>query len=79
MTLLTAQQMTNQALRALENSLSKAYTEANKPIYQKRCVYGKFRIYKQEWIEGLFCKTCIAKGLTAAEAEGMMKLLKEEE
>jgi hypothetical protein len=71
--------MTNEVLRAFTDSLNKAHLEANKPIYQKKCIYGKYRISKTGWVDGALVTTWIAKGLTAAQAEGMMKLLKEEE
>ena len=67
--ILTVQQITNQALRVLEKDLLRA----NKPEYKMKARYGKYAIYKKH--HGV--STTLAKGLSKEAATGMMKLLED--
>lgn len=71
MSILTIQQITNQSLRVLEKELFNLH----KPEYKMKCVYGKYAIYKKH--HGV--SSTLAKGLSKEAAEGMMKLLKEDD
>jgi len=67
MSLLTIQQITNQALSVLENSFQGQY----RVRYVMKPLYGKYIIFKHVGSQS----TTVAKGLDKTTAEGMMKLL----
>jgi len=71
MSILTIQQITNEALRLLE----KAHIDYHKPTYYIRPSYGKYTVFKREHIDNAWVTTPLAR-VDKTTAEGMMKLLK---
>jgi hypothetical protein len=55
-------------------------TEYNKRTgteYIMRSSYGKYTVYRWDFVNGIRTSSTLAKGLSKEEATGMMKLLKE--
>lgn len=73
-------QLVKELLPALNVLFDKEYGRYMRPQYKTVFRYGKYRIYKTEMGEGGDVKsTLLAKGLSKEAAEGMMKLLKEDD
>lgn len=69
-------ELLKELLPGLEKLFGMEYTNYMKPQYSMRCVYGKWRIYKVENLGiGRTRSTTLVKGLDKETAEGMMKLL----
>lgn len=71
MSLLTIQQITNEALRVLEKEFGEEY----KTTYYVKPSYGKYTVFKREYIGKTWHVTKLAR-VDKTTAEGMMKLLK---
>jgi hypothetical protein len=76
--LLTVQQITNEALRVLTTQLSKNYPDTDKTTYTMRFSYGKYNVYKNEYDLNLdrINTTRLAHRVSKETAQGMLKLLK---
>jgi hypothetical protein len=76
---LTAQQITKQGQKLLDDAFDKVYANTYQTRYHLKYNYGKYKIYKSEYSENLQRRTTItlASGLDRLTAQGMMKLLEE--
>lgn len=73
------EQLLKQLMPALNTLFGKEYAEYHKPRYKVKFLYGKYAIFKTERNQDGTVTTTLAKGLSRLEAEGMMKLLKEDD
>jgi hypothetical protein len=64
-------------LPTLEKMFGDEYSKLNCTQYHVRCRYGKYSIYKWDYVNGNRTSSTLAKGLDRDTAVGMMKLLKE--
>ncbi len=72
-------QLVKELLPALDSLFGKEYARYMRPQYKVKFLYGKYAIYKTERNKDGAITTTLAKGLSRLEADGMMKLLKEDE
>jgi hypothetical protein len=77
MTVVSRAQLLKELLPGLEKLFGTAYEKYMAPEYIKRCMYGKYSIYRWDYTTDGRKSTTLAKGLDKETAEGMMKLLKE--
>ena len=71
--ILSISAITNEALRVLSEEMFGAY----KPSYEIRSSYGKYKVIKY-YGKDYSGAIAIARGLTKEQAEGYLKLLKED-
>jgi hypothetical protein len=70
--------MLKELLPGLEKLFGAEYAKAKDGIeYHMRSRYGKYSIYKWEYVNGNRTSSTLAKGVDRDLAVGMMKLLKE--
>ena len=74
---ISRQQVVNQLLPALNKLFGQTYAELNRTEYHMRARYGKYSVYRWDFVQGIRTSTTLAKGLDLETATGMMKLLKE--
>jgi hypothetical protein len=71
-------QILKELLPGLEKLFGAQYAETkNGTEYHMRSRYGKYSIYKWEYVNGNRTSSTLVKGVNRDEAIGMMKLLKE--
>ena len=73
-------QLVKELIPALDALFDESYRKYMRPQYKTVFRYGKYSIYKTEMGEGGdVVTTTLAKGLSKKAADGMMKLLKEDD
>ena len=75
--IISRQQVVNELLPALEKMFGDSYAQLNRTEYRMKASYGKYSIYRWDYVGGNRASTTLAQGLDKETAEGMMKLLKE--
>jgi hypothetical protein len=74
---ISRQQLVDQLLPALDKLFGDEYAKRIGIEYHVRSRYGKYSIYKWEFVDGKRTSSTLAKHLSREEATGMMKLLKD--
>jgi hypothetical protein len=77
MTAISRADLLKELLPGLNKLFGVAYAERNRIEYRMKSNYGKYSIYKWNYVNDKRTSTTLAKGLCKEEATGMMKLLKE--
>jgi hypothetical protein len=71
-------QILNELLPGLEKLFGAEYAKTKDGTeYHMRSRYGKYSIYRWDYVDGNRTSSTLAKGVDRDEAIGMMKLLKE--
>jgi hypothetical protein len=77
MTAISRADLLKELLPGLNKLFGVAYAERNRIEYRMKSNYGKYSIYKWNYVNDKRTSTTLAKGLDKETAEGMMKLLKD--